>query len=59
MSSAEIERYLDCEEWRGAAGAYRLQGRGSCFIEQVRGSWSCVVGLPIRELYGMLRGRWV
>ena len=55
MSSAEIERYLDCEEWRGAAGAYRLQGRGSCFIEQVRGSWSCVVGLPIRELYGMLR----
>jgi septum formation protein len=55
MSDAEIERYLDCEEWRGAAGAYRLQGRGSCFIEQVRGSWSCVVGLPIRELYGMLR----
>ena len=59
MSGAEIEGYLDCEEWRGAAGAYRLQGRGSCFIEQVRGSWSCVVGLPIRELYGMLRGRWV
>ena len=55
MSDAEIERYLDCEEWRGAAGAYRLQGRGSCFIEQVRGSWSCVVGLPIRELYGMLK----
>ncbi len=56
MSDTEIERYLDCEEWRGAAGAYRLQGRGSCFIEQVRGSWSCVVGLPIRELYGMLKG---
>lgn len=55
MSGTEIERYLDCEEWRGAAGAYRLQGRGSCFIERVRGSWSCVVGLPIRELYGMLK----
>jgi septum formation protein len=55
MSDIEIERYLDSDEWRGAAGAYRLQGRGSCFIEQVRGSWSCVVGLPIRELYGMLK----
>ena len=55
MSEAEIEAYLDAEEWRGAAGAYRVQGRGSCFIEMLKGSWSCVVGLPIRELYGMLR----
>jgi len=54
MSEAEIETYLDAEEWRGAAGAYRVQGRGSCFIESLKGSWSCVVGLPIRELYGML-----
>ena len=54
MSEAEIEAYLDAEEWRGAAGAYRVQGRGSCFIEKLNGSWSCVVGLPIRELYGML-----
>jgi len=56
MSEAEIEAYLDTEEWRGAAGAYRVQGRGSCFIEMLKGSWSCVVGLPIRELYGMLNG---
>lgn len=54
MTEAEIEAYLDTGEWRGAAGAYRVQGRGSCFIEGIKGSWSCVVGLPIRELYGML-----
>ncbi len=55
MDDAEIERYLDSGEWEGAAGAYRIQGAGSCFIEAMKGSWSCVVGLPIRELYGILR----
>ena len=55
MSGTEIERYLDTGEWEGAAGAYRVQGAGSCFIASLRGSWSCVVGLPIRELYGILR----
>ena len=54
MTEEEIEDYLDSGEWRGAAGAYRVQGRGSCFIESMKGSWSCVVGLPIRELYGIL-----
>jgi septum formation protein len=55
MSEMEIERYLDTDEWRGAAGAYRVQGAGSCFISSLKGSWSCVVGLPIRELYDILR----
>ncbi|PKL06529.1 MAG: septum formation protein Maf [Spirochaetae bacterium HGW-Spirochaetae-9] len=55
MSGMEIERYLDTGEWEGAAGAYRVQGAGSCFITSLVGSWSCVVGLPIRELYGILR----
>lgn len=55
MSGMEIERYLDTGEWEGAAGAYRVQGAGSCFISSLQGSWSCVVGLPIRELYGILR----
>lgn len=55
MNEAEIEGYLDSGEWEGAAGAYRVQGAGSCFIASLHGSWSCVVGLPIRELYGILR----
>jgi len=54
MTEAEIVRYLDSEEWIGAAGAYRIQGQASYFIESIRGSWSCVMGLPIRELYGIL-----
>ncbi len=54
MSEAEIERNLESGEWRGAAGAYRIQGRASYHIDAIEGSWSCVVGLPIRELYVIL-----
>lgn len=56
MSPGEIEAYLDSGEWRGCAGAYQVQGRGSCFIQDMRGSCSGVMGLPIRELYGILTG---
>jgi septum formation protein len=55
MTSAEIEWYLDFEEWRGAAGSYKLQGIGSCFISEMSGSYSSVVGLPLREFYVMLK----
>jgi septum formation protein len=55
MAKEDIEWYLGFGEWRGAAGAYRIQGVGSYFIEEIKGSCSCVMGLPIRELYGILR----
>ncbi|MDR3174574.1 MAG: Maf family protein, partial [Treponema sp.] len=51
----EIEWYLGTGEWQGVAGAYRIQGLGSCFVSGIRGSYSSIVGLPIRELYVMLR----
>lgn len=54
LSEAEIEDYLDRGEWRGVAGAYRIQGLASLFIEEIRGSWSGIVGLPIHELYAIL-----
>jgi len=55
VNDEEIEFYLDTDEWHGAAGAYRIQGSGSCFIDSMNGSWSNVVGLPIRELYVILK----
>lgn len=54
MSADEIEALLDTGEWEGVAGAYRIQGLAACFIEEIRGSWSGIVGLPIRELYAIL-----
>jgi septum formation protein len=51
----QIEWYLGTGEWQGVAGAYRIQGLGSCFISGIRGSYSSIVGLPIHEFYEMLR----
>jgi septum formation protein len=55
LSDSEIEWYLDTNEWQGAAGAYRIQGLAGCFITSVTGSPSAVAGLPLRDLYVMLR----
>lgn len=54
IGAAELEAYLDTEEWEGAAGAYKLQGRAAFHIARIEGSWSGVMGLPIRELYDIL-----
>lgn len=50
----EMRRYLDSGEWEGAAGAYKLQGIAALHIARIEGSWSGVMGLPIKELYDML-----
>lgn len=54
MSEGEIETYLDSRDWEGVAGAYKIQGQAALFIERIEGSWSGIVGLPIRELYVIL-----
>jgi septum formation protein len=55
LSGGEIEWYLDSGEWKDAAGAYKIQGLASCFITKISGSYSSIVGLPLREFYIMLR----
>ena len=55
LDDQQIERYLDTGEWQGVAGGYRIQGLASCFIERIEGSYSGIVGLPINELYAILR----
>jgi len=55
VSDGEIEWYLDSGEWRDAAGAYKIQGLASCFVSKISGSYSSIVGLPLREFYVMLK----
>jgi septum formation protein len=55
MTDEEIQWYLDTGEWHGAAGGYRIQSLASCFIKKIEGSQSCVTGLPIFELYDILK----
>jgi len=55
LSDGEIEWYLDSGEWQDAAGSYKIQGLASCFVSKISGSYSSIVGLPLREFYIMLR----
>lgn len=55
MSEKEIDWYVRTAEWHGAAGGYRIQGLASCFIEKIEGTESSVMGLPIYELYDILK----
>jgi len=54
FSDAELEWYLGTREWQGVAGAYRIQGQGAALIEHIDGSYSNVMGLPLRAFYVML-----
>jgi septum formation protein len=55
LSPDDIEWYLDTGEWQKTAGAYKIQGLASCFITEIKGSYSGIVGLPLREFYVMLK----
>lgn len=55
LTDPAIDSYIATGEWVGAAGAYRIQGRAEIFIKKIEGSYSCVAGLPIFELYDILK----
>ena len=56
LSKEELESYLETEEWHGKAGGYAIQGYAGTFVKWISGSYSNVVGLPLFETAGMLRG---
>jgi septum formation protein len=53
LGNAEIDRYLESGEWRGRAGGYAVQGRGSSLIESVEGDIANVIGLPVGLLFDL------
>ncbi|GMU23591.1 MAG: Maf-like protein [Phycisphaerae bacterium] len=55
MSEEELDAYIASGGWQGKAGAYGIQDAGDRFIEQTRGSFSNVVGLPMELTLGMLK----
>jgi septum formation protein len=56
LSGMEAELLLASGEWRGAAGAYRIQGRAGACVVNLIGSYSGVVGLPLYETMALLIG---
>ncbi len=52
----ELAAYLESGEWEGKAGGYAIQGRAAAFVPEIQGSYPNVVGLPLVETLGLLRG---
>ena len=55
MSAAQIKTYIATGEPMGKAGAYGIQGAAAAHIEQIRGSYSGIMGLPLFETAALLR----
>ncbi len=55
LSAEEIRRYVQSGEPMDKAGAYGIQGRAAMFIEDIKGSHSGIVGLPLCETAMLLR----
>ena len=51
----ERDAYLATDEPLDKAGGYAIQGFGAVFIEDLRGSYSAVMGLPLYETAMLLR----
>ncbi len=55
LSDAEIELLIEKGEPLDKAGAYAVQAQAALFIEEIRGDYWNVVGLPVNLLYKMLK----
>ena len=49
LTERECAHYCDSGEPYDKAGAYAIQGLGAVFVQELRGSYSGVVGLPLFE----------
>jgi septum formation protein len=54
LSHAQIEHYVQTNECFGKAGAYAIQGQAACFVRDLKGSYSGVMGLPLFETAKLL-----
>jgi len=55
LSRAQIDSYIETGEPLDKAGSYAIQGEGGALIEEVRGSWSNVVGMPLLPVVAAIR----
>ena len=51
----DCKEYCKTNEPFDKAGSYGIQGYGSAFIKEIKGSYSNIVGLPIHEVAELLK----
>jgi septum formation protein len=54
LGEREIRQYVATGEPMDKAGAYAIQGRAAIFVEEIRGSYSGIMGLPLFETARLL-----
>lgn len=54
LTKDEIDRYIACKEPMDKAGAYGIQGFGGLFVDEIKGDYHAVVGLPLERLNALL-----
>ncbi|NMF99622.1 Maf family nucleotide pyrophosphatase [Aromatoleum toluolicum] len=54
LTDNEIRHYIATGEPMDKAGAYGIQGRAAVFIEEIRGSYTGIMGLPLFETAQLL-----
>jgi len=55
VSDAELEKYLDFEDFSGKCGAYSILGTGIFLLEKIDGDFQNIVGVPVMVLGRMIR----
>ncbi len=55
LPKQEIEDYLDTDEPYDKAGSYAIQGKGGVMVDRVEGSYSNIIGLPIKETLELIK----
>lgn len=54
INGEQMQRYWQTGEPQDKAGAYAIQGFASAWVKLINGSYSSVVGLPLREVNELL-----
>ncbi len=54
LSDGDIEKYLSITEYMDKAGAYAAQENGSLIIEKIEGSFTNVIGFPLRLYFRLM-----
>jgi len=54
INESQMQRYWQTGEPLDKAGAYAIQGCASAWVKKIQGSYSNVVGLPLREVNQLL-----